>query len=405
MKTNCFIIIALSVAFIAACSKPAASESRPNPPKTTTTEHAKLPPKVTVAKNRHAINVAGVTRHYWTEAPVDVSPGAAYSLFLGFHGSAEETKKPLREEDDFDKVISENKLIVVYPETPGRRKWDMSEAGPDVAFFDALIDQVSKEYSLDYSKIYAFGHSNGAIFASYLPQVRPQMVSGAATQAGLCAPISRTPPKFKLLTYKSDDEDFVNNSTSDIFRQGWYENARNSMGVHLKGYGLSAWRSEKGSVERQMFSFLVEHEKQPPLLSPKQASDIKRLRLPERTTQEFLRFELVGSNGPLCRVRITNTSPQPFLGSDDIEIAEYDKSPSSPGALPGWRRAGTHPIPGATPNQLLNIPAGKSLEFDVPVSRSKGTRIGYNVGTRKERNIGASSSCYFILCPPENGLD
>ncbi len=405
MKTHCFIVIILSVALAAACSKPAAGENKPKPQKTITTEQAKAPPSALVTKKRHEIKVAGATRYYWMEAPADATLGITYSLFLGFHGSAEETKNPLREEDDFDKVIAENKLIVIYPETPGRRKWDVSETGPDIAFFDALMVHVTKEYTIDYSSIYAFGHSNGAVFASYLPQVRPQIVSGAATQAGLCAPISRNPPKFKLLVYESDDENFVNNNTMDIFRRGWFVDGMDASIQHLKGYGIPAWRSDKGSVEQRMFWSLVEHKRPLPRYSPKQASDIKKLYLPERTTREFVRFEIVGSKGDMCRVRITNTSPQPFLGSDDVEISEYDKAPSSPSTLPGWRRTGSHPIQGATPNRDLKIPAGGSLEFDVPISRAKGTRIGYVVGTQKERNIGAMTTCLFVLCPPANGLD
>ena len=57
----------------------------------------------------------------------------------------------------------------------------------DVGFISALIDELSRVYAIDPSRIYAFGHSNGGFMAHHLRARLPNRFAAIACSAGLLA--------------------------------------------------------------------------------------------------------------------------------------------------------------------------------------------------------------------------
>ena len=54
----------------------------------------------------------------------------------------------------------------------------------DVKFFDEVFSQISKNYNLDFDRIYAVGHSNGSRFVNVLWKMRPEKFAAFVTVAG-----------------------------------------------------------------------------------------------------------------------------------------------------------------------------------------------------------------------------
>jgi polyhydroxybutyrate depolymerase len=63
--------------------------------------------------------------------------------------------------------------------------YDLSRSNPDIVFIEALIDHLGETLCLDLSRIYATGHSNGAIGVSALRCVLEDRIAAVAAVAGL----------------------------------------------------------------------------------------------------------------------------------------------------------------------------------------------------------------------------
>ena len=89
----------------------------------------------------------------------------------------------------------EKGFVVVAPQGSGlisRWMWDLGDSeydlsleNPDIAFIDALLDELGSSLCLDTSRIYAAGYSNGAIGVSALGCVLGERIAAIAGIAGL----------------------------------------------------------------------------------------------------------------------------------------------------------------------------------------------------------------------------
>ena len=122
-----------------------------------------------------SIQAGGRTRTFRLHLPRGYNGRTALPLVLNFHGGggrarAQETKT------GFSALSDTHGFIVAYPEgvgghwNDGRVVARLRQAQPidDVAFVRALIEALSRRYRIDERRIYAVGHSNGAIFAHRL---------------------------------------------------------------------------------------------------------------------------------------------------------------------------------------------------------------------------------------------
>ncbi len=122
--------------------------------------------------------IGGRTRSYHVHYPATAPDGPA-PLVIGLHGGMGSGPQ-FEANTGFDAVADENGFVIVYPDGIGGvmgnqnlRTWNAGNCcGPaqqqnidDVAFIDALIDQVSTSVSIDPDRVYAVGHSNGGIMA------------------------------------------------------------------------------------------------------------------------------------------------------------------------------------------------------------------------------------------------
>ena len=104
------------------------------------------------------VDVAGVARHYVLVVPRSSSSdgGRAFPLVLYFHGDGGDGSG-MQRSAPFE-VASGDTALVAYPDGLGRT-WDLETPtdNRDVAFMEALILDVARDFSIDRQKVFAVG--------------------------------------------------------------------------------------------------------------------------------------------------------------------------------------------------------------------------------------------------------
>jgi polyhydroxybutyrate depolymerase len=130
------------------------------------------------------IDVNGVRRSFLITAPSVAKGHVPVPLIIAFHGrtnSNAQVKNYMR----FERDATDS--IVVYPAampaSGGGYTW-AGEGGADVAFFDALVEEIGAHLCVDMDRIYVAGHSLGGWMANSVGCLRGGVVRASATVGG-----------------------------------------------------------------------------------------------------------------------------------------------------------------------------------------------------------------------------
>lgn len=130
-----------------ACATPAAAESQ------------------TLAE----LMVNGVRRQYRLSVP-RADAGVVLPVLMAFHGGSGRDY-PFPQQREFEELVETEGVIAVYPLAelvpPNEGEWQLNtseSSTQDIAFVEALIDDLSVRYCVDSSRIYATGYSLGSMF-------------------------------------------------------------------------------------------------------------------------------------------------------------------------------------------------------------------------------------------------
>lgn len=123
---------------------------------------------------RGTITIDGQERTYLLHVPTGPQGNRSMPLVLALHGRLGNGEGQARL-SHFDAVSDRNGFIVVYPDGLERSWADGRGATPsdkkhvsDVKFISELIDELSREYRIDNSRVYATGMSNGGFMSGRL---------------------------------------------------------------------------------------------------------------------------------------------------------------------------------------------------------------------------------------------
>lgn len=161
-----------------------------------------------------AITYGGAERTFRIYVPESASPNVSVPLIIGLHGglgSGEQFAANTR----FDGAAERGGFIAVYPDGIGRT-WNAGRCCgvaartdvDDVGFISALIDELAARYEIDLARVYATGHSNGAMMALRLACELPERIHAVvAVAGGLEAPACAPPaPRSVLLIHGDADQ-------------------------------------------------------------------------------------------------------------------------------------------------------------------------------------------------------
>ena len=114
-----------------------------------------------------SIVVAGLRRTYLLHVPRGLDSARPVPLVISLHGAALRTGWQ-RRIDGWTQLGDRHGFLVVYPagRSGGPRHWNMDDR--DVQFIVDLIEHLGRQYSIDRSRIYLSGFSNGGNFAYVL---------------------------------------------------------------------------------------------------------------------------------------------------------------------------------------------------------------------------------------------
>jgi polyhydroxybutyrate depolymerase len=159
---------------------------------------------IAYAQNSHEISVAVDGTQRRAVVVNDLGPGRNTPVIIVLHGG-QGSADAQRERSGFDQLAVSEGFTVVYPEgtewAPGRHAWNtgflmrrqVGEAN-DIAYLDALIDLLIRDYGADPRKIFMTGGSNGAMMTLvYATQRAERFAALAAEYAALRAAMRDTP--------------------------------------------------------------------------------------------------------------------------------------------------------------------------------------------------------------------
>src|SRR5450432_1993411 len=175
-----------------------------------------------------ATNALVAARPYRLLAPTTLEPRKAYPLVLVLHGWGG-TSEHIERYYQLDPLVEEKSFLVAYPEGTEetqprhfwgghRRFWNATDACcdsygagvDDVAYLDAVIDDVSAHYRVDAKRVFVIGLSNGGYMSHRYACDRAGRVAAIVSQAGaMWADATRCKPSEPvavLQIHGTDDE-------------------------------------------------------------------------------------------------------------------------------------------------------------------------------------------------------
>jgi len=139
----------------------------------------------TMTQGAASMIIRGAQADYTVRLPPGYSPDTPTPLVFGFHGR-DQTHVQLETEDAGDiQTELASRYIMVYPKSQGGGGWNAdAEVPPSVEFFDALYAQMTANYCVNQSRVFAVGHSSGGYFSIILACRYGSLLRGIGTVAG-----------------------------------------------------------------------------------------------------------------------------------------------------------------------------------------------------------------------------
>jgi polyhydroxybutyrate depolymerase len=117
------------------------------------------------------------------KVPSTIDPAKRYPLLLVLHGLGA-SPGAVRHYYQTDLLAKEMGFLIAYPSGGQKRSW--SATGPDdIAYLDAVIDDLSARYPVDPKRIFVGGISNGGYMAYRYACERAERVAAIVVQAGV----------------------------------------------------------------------------------------------------------------------------------------------------------------------------------------------------------------------------
>lgn len=133
-----------------------------------------------------SITVGALERTYVLSLPADYDPSHAYPLVFAFHGLGNDGAGVSGPWYFGIEQKGGTPSIFVYPDglDAGDGTGWPNQDGRDVAFFDAMLDDLKTGYCVDENRVFSTGHSYGGIMSYTLACERAEVLRGVAPVAG-----------------------------------------------------------------------------------------------------------------------------------------------------------------------------------------------------------------------------
>jgi poly(3-hydroxybutyrate) depolymerase len=124
------------------------------------------------------MEIAGTKHDFFVFAPKTAANTPAPVVVL-LHGSGRDGRSLL---DPWRKLAEREGLILVAPNAINPEVWQTVLDGPEPLI--SIIENVEKQYAVDSTRVYLFGHSGGAVFALLMLLWEPGYFAAVSIHAG-----------------------------------------------------------------------------------------------------------------------------------------------------------------------------------------------------------------------------
>lgn len=149
------------------------------------------PPPQTGTVRRLSTTAKGKARAYHVSVPSSYDRATPHALVFMLHGATDTNPSSMK--DWFPVEAAMSRAVFVYPEALPRTRadgtgglvtrWDL-DGDEDLAFFDVMLDELSRALCLDRRHVFVSGFSSGGNLAHQLACLRRASVGGIAPVAG-----------------------------------------------------------------------------------------------------------------------------------------------------------------------------------------------------------------------------
>lgn len=228
-------------------------------------QNACLP--ITILRDQK-IMVNGHERTYRLVVPDGMEASSSVPLLVALHGALD-TVEQAAEYTDLDRLAAEKGFCLLY-----LQGWNDSwppfipEKHPEVvdreiAFFDAVCDEILSRYPINRGRIYVTGMSQGAAFVHILVAQRSERIAAAASHSGwLPDPLGETgidtKHKCPMLFIVGADDRQVSPESVTRARECFATAGHPTELIQLEGVG-HRWAKDRG-INETIWQFLAEHE-------------------------------------------------------------------------------------------------------------------------------------------------
>lgn len=151
------------------------------------------------------------TRWYYENVPTTATGSKPVPLVVDLHGYSEGATVH-RLMSALSKLGETEGFITVTPQGQGPvPRWDTAlETSPDIAFIEAMLDQIESERCIDRNRVFVTGLSNGGFMTSALACAAADRFAAAAPVAGIQTPKGCKPARpVPVVAFHGTDDDFV----------------------------------------------------------------------------------------------------------------------------------------------------------------------------------------------------
>lgn len=165
-----------------------------------------------------SVQVGDLTRTYLLAVPKSYRPGMPTALVMIFHGQKTDAAY-VADSAKMHEIGEREGFIVVYPQglknswNSGDRKgenWAEKNNIDDVGFVRAMVDSLSQQISIDRSRIYAAGISNGGRMSYRLACDAADVVAAIASVAGPLTRANCNPSQPVSILHIHGTRDWIN---------------------------------------------------------------------------------------------------------------------------------------------------------------------------------------------------
>ena len=148
-----------------------------------------------IAAGTSTVTVNGIPRTFSVQLPRDTSRMALLFVWHGWNQVPTDFVNtivydvPARKWVPFDPNAFPMPLMIVTPTStkllpPAGLDWDIPNGAKDFPFFEAMLQCIQQQFTIDKNRIYSFGFSAGAVFTNLLSAKYPHLFAATISESG-----------------------------------------------------------------------------------------------------------------------------------------------------------------------------------------------------------------------------